>query len=242
MIKLFKALALVSILTPLIGVNAADKGGFSLGSTRIIYDAAQKEASLSVINTAENTPFLAQSWISNINEDAINSASQTAGKPPFVMTPPLYRQDKGKNTLRIIKTVDTLPNDRESAYWVNVKAIPAQKKKAEDANEISFAYVLKIKLFYRPVGLKGNAADAYKALSFMRSEKAITIKNPTPYYVTLNKVVVGGKEIKDVSAMVPPYQQQEYLLPQGVNSSQVEYRSLNDQGGVTSAITKTISQ
>ncbi|MCT7130776.1 fimbria/pilus periplasmic chaperone [Salmonella enterica subsp. enterica serovar Pomona] len=44
-------------------VHAEDKGGFSLGSTRVIYDGSKKEASVTVINSAKNAPFLAQSWV-----------------------------------------------------------------------------------------------------------------------------------------------------------------------------------
>lgn len=242
MMKFLRLFSIISLLIPMAGFSAVEKGGFSLGATRVIYEANKKETTLSVINTAENSPFLAQSWISNISEDAASNGAEPATKPPFVMTPPLYRQDKGKNILRIIKTAGTLPNDRESAFWINVKAIPAQKKKSENANEIAFAYVLKIKMFYRPVSLEGKAVDAYKNLVFTQSDKKLTIKNPTPYYVSLNKISIDGKDVKDVSAMVPPFKQQTYQLPLGASGNQVEYRALNDQGGVTPVIIKTISK
>ena len=44
----------------------------------------------------------------------------------FVITPPLFAmQGKKENTLRIIDaTNNQLPQDRESLFWMNVKAIP----------------------------------------------------------------------------------------------------------------------
>lgn len=237
----FKTLTIGLLLTPVVCLAENDKGGFSLGATRVIYDAGNKDATLTVVNTAENTPFLAQSWISNIEADSEKKDVKAANKPPFVLTPPLYRQDKGKNTLRIVKTGGDLPADRESAFWLNVKAIPAQKKKEENKSELSFAYILKVKMFYRPVGLQGEVKDAYKQLTFSRHGEKLTVKNPTPYHVTLNQVTVAGKPIKDVSAMVTPFGQQDYLIPAGSNGDRVEYRTLNDQGGVTAALTQKLN-
>ncbi|QZY92938.1 molecular chaperone (plasmid) [Pantoea dispersa] len=229
-----KGMILLFTVAPLVANAVDDKGGFSLGSTRVIYNAINKEANITVINSAENAPFLAQSWLSNIDE--VNNKA----KPPFVLTPPLYRQDKGKNTLRIVKTGGDLPKDRESAFWINVKAIPSQSKSNTGKNTISFAYVLKIKMFYRPSDLKGKSSDAYRDLTFSRSGSTLKVNNPTPYYVTLNKISVGGKEIKDVSAMVPPFQSQNYHLDASINGSQVEYRSINDMGGTMPVMKKNI--
>lgn len=229
-----KVLFLFSFVAPLASNAVENKGGFSLGATRVVYNAAEKEANVTVFNSADDAPFLAQSWLSNI--DDVNNKD----KLPFVITPHLYRQDKGKNTLRIFKTNGNLPADRESVYWINVKAIPAGSKADSEKKTISFAYVLKIKMFYRPADIKGKASDAYRELTFSRSSSTLNVTNPTPFYVTLSKVSVGGKEIKDVSAMVPPFQQQTYQLDASTKSSQVEYRAINDMGGLMPVIKKKI--
>ncbi|UVC28086.1 molecular chaperone [Pantoea sp. SOD02] len=212
------------------------KGGFSLGSTRLIFQEKDKAATLTVLNTAKNSPFLAQSWLTNYE------SSQLPAKPPFVITPPLYRQDAGQNTLRIMKTAGELPTDRESAYWFNVKAVPAQAKDAEDSNKLSFAYVLRIKMFYRPDGISGDAQSAYKQLTFAKSGNNLVVTNPTAYYVTFNKVSVDGRDVNDVSMMVPPKGQQNYSLPAGTTGSKVEYRTINDMGGLTPAESKSLAK
>ncbi|WP_413676618.1 molecular chaperone [Pantoea dispersa] len=213
---------------------AEDKGGFSLGATRVIYNENHKEASFTVINTAENVSFLAQSWVSPYKEGVNNT------KPPFIITPPLYRQDVGKNTLRIVRSGGDLPTDRESAFWLNVKAIPSSVKPTEKSNSLSFAYVLRIKLFYRPVGIKGDASNAYKQLTFSRQGDKLIASNPTPYHITLNKVSIGGKEIKDVTAMVPPLSEQSYKLPASGVGSKVIYKAVNDMGGITTEQIKSL--
>lgn len=213
-----------------------NKGGFSLGSTRVIYKEEQKEATITVINSSKNAPFLAQSWMTNLNTDTDKS------KPPFVITPPLYRQDEGKNTLRIMHTGGNLPADRESAYWLNVKAIPAQAKENQNKNMLSFAFVLRVKMFYRPSGLSMPVQNAYKEITFTRDGDKLIANNPTPYHVTFNKVSVGGVDIKDVNAMVPPLGQQSYDLPSKSSSGQVKYITINDMGGVTQEESKSFGK
>ncbi|MRS17794.1 fimbria/pilus periplasmic chaperone [Enterobacteriaceae bacterium RIT692] len=211
-----------------------NKGGFSLGSTRVIFKENEQSATLSVNNSAKDSPFLAQSWLTSYSKDE--------KKPPFIITPPLYRQDFGKNTLRIIKTNDDLPKDRESAFWLNVKAIPAERGDAQNSAKISFAYVLRIKMFYRPSALIGEANNAYKELSFAQKGNKLVVKNTTPYFVTLNKVMVDGVDVENVSDMVPPLSHEEYILPSSKLIKKVEYKSINDMGGLTPGIVKSVAE
>lgn len=212
------------------------KGGFSLGSTRVIFQEKENAATLTVINSAENSPFLAQSWLTNYK------SGQSPVKPPFVITPPLYRQDTGKNTLRIMKVAGDLPKDRETAYWLNVKAVPAQSKDTQDSNKLLFAYILQVKMFYRPDGISGDTQNAYKQLTFAKSGNDLLVSNPTPYYITFNKLSVDGRDVNDVSMMVPPKGQRNYSLPTGITGSKVEYRTVNDMGGLTPAESKTLAK
>ena len=73
----------------------------------------------------------------------------------FVITPPLFSmQGKKENTLRIIDATNgQMPEDWESLFWVNVKAIPAMDKAKTGENYLQFAIVSRIKLLYRPQGL-----------------------------------------------------------------------------------------
>ncbi|EDO5887601.1 molecular chaperone [Salmonella enterica] len=208
--------------------HAEDKGGFSLGSTRVIYDGSKKEATVAVINSAKNAPFLAQSWVTEYAPEKKQPA-----RAPFLVTPPLYRQDEGRNMLRIVRTGGQMPSDRESVFWLNVKAIPAAHENLANKNTLQFAYVLRVKLFYRPVGLSGDASKAGDSLTFSRQGDTLQVRNPSPYYITFNKLSVGGKDVKDVSSqMVPPKGEQHYTLPAGATGHQVTFRVLNDYGGL----------
>lgn len=99
-------------------------GGIALSSTRVIYDGNKKEASLTVNNNNKTEEFLIQSWV----DDASGNK-----KTPFIITPPLFKLDPDKNNiLRIVNITPSLPQDRESVYWVNVKAIPSKSEGSEE--------------------------------------------------------------------------------------------------------------
>lgn len=219
-----------------------DRGGFSLGGTRVIYDGSKREATITVINSAKDAPFLAQSWVDSYvpTGDAKRVSPDSRGKPPFLVTPPLYRQDQGKNMLRIVRVGGQLPTDRESVYWLNVKAIPAVSPLLKGKNTLQFAYVLRIKLFYRPEGITGDAGSAYKNLTFTRKGNILTARNPTPYYITLNTLTVGGAEVKDTTPMVPPLGEQQYTLPASASGGTVKYKALNDHGGILPEMSREV--
>ena len=65
-----------------------------------------------------------------------------------------WRNRKYWNTLRIINATNhQLPGDRESLFWVNVKAIPAMEKDQKNENTLQLAIISRIKMFYRPTHL-----------------------------------------------------------------------------------------
>ncbi|WP_174849059.1 fimbrial biogenesis chaperone [Yersinia artesiana] len=215
-----KSLFFIACLT---GVMQSAQAGVAVGGTRVIYDGAKKEATLSVTNQDKNTPYLIQSWVDNF--EATNN-----NKVPFIITPPLFRLDGGQESnLRILLAGGNLPQDRESVYWLNVKTIPSSKK--GDGNQLFISIKNRIKLFYRPAGLAGNAADAYKALRFARQGKQLQVSNPTAYHVSFHTLKVGSSEIKG-ALMVAPQGTLTVDLPAGATGA-VSWQAINDFGGTS---------
>ena len=103
------------------GFTARAEAGVALGATRVIYPAGQKQVQLAVTNNDEKSTYLIQSWVEN---------ADGAKDGRFVITPPLFvMKPQKENTLRIMYVgPNNLPADRESLYWVNVKAIPSAEK------------------------------------------------------------------------------------------------------------------
>lgn len=216
----FKALFLPLLMTSALA-QAAEVGGVTVGGTRLIYNGGKKEASLNVTNTDTN-PYLIQSWAETQNGGA--------EKAPFIVTPPLFRLDGNQqNLLRIVRTGGNLPEDRESLYWLNVKSIPAGSKK-EGANTLQIAVKTRIKLLYRPQGLKGVPEDVASKLTWTQSGTRLTVTNPTPFVMNFNQVKVGASEVKDVTYVLP-MSQATFNAPTAA-SGQISWKLISDYGGV----------
>lgn len=215
-------LASLPLFSPL--AQAADYGGIALGATRVIYPQGSEQISLSVNNTDSQGVFLIQSWVENA--DSKKSSD-------FVVTPPLFViKPKKENTLRVmyIGQEASLPKDRESLYWMNVKAIPAASKEAQNKNTLQIAVLNRIKLFVRPKGLTMPSADAPAQLRFHQAGSQLTIKNPTPYYVTLVELTEGAAVLP--ATMVPPLGQSSLAVPSTAHG-EITFQTVNDYGANT---------
>ncbi|CAI1222795.1 Chaperone protein fimC precursor [Serratia fonticola] len=206
------------------------QAGVALGATRVIYPAGQKQISLGVSNNNDKDVFLIQSWVENDN-------GQKEGG--FVITPPLFvMQGKKENTLRIIDaTNDGLPKDRESLFWVNVKAIPSLDKNQQKENTLQLAITSRIKLFYRPLNLSIAPEKAPEKLTFIRSANALVINNTTPYFLTVTELNAGTRVLDTV--MVPPMGSATVKLPNDAGRA-ISYRTINDYGALTSVMKVTL--
>lgn len=210
--------------------------GISLGSTRVIYYEKTGAASVRVINTS-SSPFLVQTWVDNFQGSGGWEKPPVLATGSFVTIPPLFRLDKGENSIRINHASGSFPKDRESVFHLKVKTIPSVPKPAEGTNYVQFAFVNAIKMFWRPVGLKGNPDEAYKLLTFRRIGGDIEAVNPTPYHITIKRLKVGGREVHAPDLrMVPPFGSQRWHLPEGASGT-VIYSTVNDFGALTQPLT-----
>jgi P pilus assembly chaperone PapD len=196
-----------------------------LGGTRLIYPEAKKEVSLPLNNTSKKTDFLIQSW----------AESADGEKAPFVVTPPLFRLDHEKRSqLRVTYTGKPLAEDKETLFYMSVKAIPGIDKN-KSGNMLQIALNQKIKLIYRPQVLKDSEAnDAYKNLKFYRQDGSLIVKNPTPFFISFYELKAGGKEIAE-AGMVAPRGETRF---KNAASGKIEWRAINDFGGATPPMTQ----
>ncbi len=204
--------------------------GINLDLTRVILDSQQKSTSIKV-NNFNNKTWLLRSWISEYNSDEKNKS--------FILTPPLYRVSPGESIqLRIDKISQSLPMDKESVFIINVLAIPAIQKDnsttSQDSTKLQLAINNRIKLFYRPHNLnKQNIVDAaFKSLKISKNQNNVQIKNPTPYYITMDDVKINGKKVTSIEDfMVAPYS--TLNIPER-NAISFSFTTINDYGGKSS--------
>lgn len=207
----------------LFGIASNALAGVVVGGTRVVYSSEKREASISVKNPDKSIPYLIQSWVESESGEAVMKA-------PFIMTPPLFRLDVGQeNTLRIVRIDGQLSDSKETVYWLNIKSIPSTEKSEQNTLQISVK--TRIKMFYRPAGLSGNASEAYKLLKFTKSGNQLRVNNPTPYYVSFYSIKIGSSEIED-AGMVAPYSTRDWITPDGVTGS-IRWQAINDYGGIS---------
>ncbi|MEI2265568.1 fimbrial biogenesis chaperone [Erwinia sp. CGal63] len=195
--------------------------------TRVIYPSDAREVSVKLNNTGKR-PVLIQSWI----DDGDAKAKPETLHVPFVLTPPINRVEPEKGqTLRISYNGQPLPADRESVYWLNVLEIPAKNPLLKDENYLQMAFRSRIKLFFRPVVLKGKANEAAKALVWHTQGQQLTAKNPTPYYISLVGIAVNGKQVE--ADMIAPFAKASFTLA-GKAGEKITVTYVNDYGAVVS--------
>ncbi|EDS5739622.1 fimbrial biogenesis chaperone [Lelliottia wanjuensis] len=214
---------------PLIAVSMAygspTVAGIEVGGTRLIFDATKKEGSISVKNPEKETAYLVQSWLDNRDKT-------DTSKIPFVIIPPLFRLDAGEeNQLRVINT-DTVPQDRESLYWLSVKSIAATTKQP---NRLQISVRTRIKMIYRPRSIKG-AEDAYRRLTVSQVNGRVIFSNPTPFYISFFSVKVGNQNLHE-PMMVAPFATYSLNVPKGA-SGKVSWRAINDYGARTEEVSR----
>ncbi|WP_049292239.1 fimbrial biogenesis chaperone [Franconibacter helveticus] len=201
-----------------LGLSAAS-AGVVIGGTRVIYNGNKKESSISV-NNPDPTPYLIQSWV-----EPMDGSNETV---PFIITPPLYRLDKGQQNVERIVLTGALPQDKESLYWLNIKAIPSAPRKD---NTLQIAVKTRIKLIYRPASLKGTVPEELAdKLTWQRTDSQLQVTNPTPAIMNFNEISVGGKKLNDVTYVLPGATAR-FSLPTGVTGGAVTFKIINDYGG-----------
>lgn len=206
-----------------VGYMCPSNAGVALGATRVVYPAGEKQVQLIVSNSDEKSSFLIQSWVENEKGDKDGN---------FIITPPLFTmQGKKENKLRIIDTMNkTLPTDKESIYWINVKAIPSIDKDKLNTNVLQLSIISRIKLLYRPQNLAVSPEMAIKMISFQADRSRLLVKNNSPYYLTIVNLKIGKYPLKGV--MVPPMDSIGVSLPSGAGNK-LSYQTINDYGALT---------
>ncbi|MCU1768914.1 molecular chaperone [Pseudomonas protegens] len=211
--------------------------GIVLEGTRLVYPAEAREVTLKLSNTG-SVALLAQSWI---DEGDANKSPEEI-KVPFLLAPAVSRVEAGGSAiLRVSYSKEPLAKDRESLFWLNVLETPPRRK--QDENVLQFAFRTRIKIFFRPDNLIGNAGMAGEKLKWELSRAGasqvpvIKVFNPTPYYVSFGRmeVAVSGRRIDLKPGMVAPFGYESFPWPASAPSqptkASIEYEVIDDFGG-----------
>ncbi|MDR4898902.1 molecular chaperone [Yersinia kristensenii] len=236
---LMLTVGLLTLNNPIVQAQQTEAKGISFYVIRVIYpQSAKKGVTLTAYNKSDQA-YLMQSWIRPVDpltgDVDITHADQAA--TPFIATPPLQRLEANDElTLRLRRNGQPLPTDRESVFFISMKAIPSQAKsdKPQKTGQMIMTVVSNIKLFYRPEGLvKRAVADVASQLHFRREGNALIAENPTPYWLTFSHLKVGAVALGKpaLRLMVPPKGKQRYALPGNSRlSGNVTWQLIDEDG------------
>ncbi|MBB1201338.1 molecular chaperone [Enterobacteriaceae bacterium 89] len=230
---IIKTVLILVVVNIYLSASSSFASGIQIGRTRIIYDASKKEVSLPLTNKDSNLPWLVQAWTDT-------GANQARG--PFIITPPLFRLDPQKEqSLRITWSGVPLPEDRESLFYMNVRTIPAMDKDADQQNVLRLIYKTRLKLFWRPTGLKGTPVENCQHLRFTLSGNVLTVHNDGDYYSVFDTLSVGTQAVKGID-FVAPHNSLQHPLTGSNRNSAVKWRCISDYGNATQPFSGLLGQ
>lgn len=156
----------------------------SVDRSRLIFNEGDKSVSMEISNNNNESPYLAQVWLEDELENKI--------KGTFTILPPLQRiEPDGKTSIRLqpLPDLSTLPQDRESLYYLNIREIPTKNNKE---NVLTLALQLRLKVFYRPAALKIAHPEGHypgiETVTLKKKDGGYTLVNPTSYYLTFTAI------------------------------------------------------
>jgi len=207
--------------------------GFGINATRLIYPEEANSIATELRNTLNNEPLLVQVGVS--------SKADTRTSAPFLVTPPLFRlEPQSINQVRIAYNGAALPHDRESVFYLHATAIAASKLSEKNQSQVDvqanarFGVGSVIKLFFRPVGLRGSSADAQNNLQFSRETGGLRVINPSSYYISFAGVQVSGSWLpltEPGALMLAPGSSYTWPVKAPLSAgSQVRWQTINDSG------------
>ncbi|MFI8415335.1 molecular chaperone [Serratia sp. NPDC078593] len=210
--------------------------GISFYVLRVIFPEKEKKGVTLTANNKTQNVYLMQSWIQPVDVKTGGVLPHDGQTPmPFIVTPPLQRLDPGDAlTLRIRRTQVALPEDRESVFFISLKAIPLQQGQEQStvSQQLTLTVVSNLKLFYRPKSLEPRAvAEVAHQLRFRREGQRLIAENPTPYWLTFSRLKIGNDLLDKarLRVMVPPKGQQAYVLPDQA-AGEVSWQLIDEDG------------
>ncbi|MEG5545487.1 molecular chaperone [Enterobacter asburiae] len=211
------------LLSALLLTAVTAHAGVIINGTRLVYQGEKKESSIGISNP-DDIDYLVQS--------GVDTGLKKGGKAPFLITPPLFRLNaKEDNVLRVVRTGGNMPEDRESLYWLNIKAIPSSRHE-EGVNTLQIAINTRIKLLYRPASIKGKPEEVADKLEWHREGNDLVVNNPTPFYMNFQSVTLNGQKVAKATWAVPETSTR-FALPANMNGNTVSWSVINDYGSIS---------
>ena len=199
--------------------------------TRVVFSSGSIAESLSLVNS-EKEPVVVQVWTDNgdptVNPDKVHT--------PIVINPPVFKMKPAeiRNIRLLLVSAGSLPQDRESVFWLNIYQIPPSTEAQHKGDKrVVLPLKIRMKVFVRPEKIgELKESDAQKLQFSIRegaNGKKLMIQNPTPWHLTISTLKYGNTELSGV--MVEPFSKQFMEIPKDQSiKNEIMYEVINDDG------------
>lgn len=219
-------------------VRESSAEGISLSALRVVYPSDRTAVTVT-INNSTKQDYLIQSLVRMVD---FGTGMPSDNLAPFIVTPPLVRLNgDNKMPVKVIYDGQGLPNDRESVFYIGIKAIPSLSEGKLTDNELNIGLMYFVKLFYRPKKInKANFLSISSSQRFKFNDpKSVMVINPTPYYITFSELAVDDVRVseRELHKMVPPSGSQIYQVSnlsfKNRNKHEITWQIIDDTGRFT---------
>ena len=192
----------------IISTSVLANGGVQLDRTRVLMLDGKTKANYGVINN-HKTPVLASSIITDIDGKASTK---------LTVSPPIFQIKPGKSHQGAIMVLESLPQDRETAFWLVVKTVGVSTGKNSEQSTLQMAIGQRIKVFYRPKGINEDTVIAADKLKWSLTNKGVKVENASKLVMSIADIKLGDK-VFEVSDMVLPMSSKEWAINLPKNGS-----------------------
>ncbi|PWW07087.1 fimbria/pilus periplasmic chaperone [Mangrovibacter plantisponsor] len=224
---LFRVVIVIFYLFSLFVYKSAMATVVMTGS-RIIYHSQDKSVDIQLRNR-DNFPYVIQAWLDNGD----TNSTPTTGKAPFMVTPPSFRIAANAGQVLRLSYIgsQSLPQDRESIFYFNFLQIPPSNLGDAQKNKLLLMIKNRMKVFYRPSAISANPKKISEMIEVTSAKDGITIKNNSPFYLSLLDVYFNDSRAKGKAPMIAPMSTADIPVSgNGSHTGKVKLTYLNDFG------------
>ena len=185
--------------------------------TRVVIEGGKTEESLGVLNYLKHPVLVQTSFFTSNNEKS----------SAFLASPPLYRLDAQRSNRIRIHQVESLPEDIESVFWIQVTFIPTTSSNAQQ--KMGLGYGQRIKLFYRPKNLQGDCRYVADQLKWDYQNGILFVQNPTKLSISMVRLDINGQSIN--TQMLMPNSKFQWKLPTK-QLQKFSFKYIDEYGGL----------
>lgn len=205
-----------------------------LDQNRVVFPASDSPVAMVKVDNPTKTDFLIQTWIEDKNG---KQQEDLFVDPPLAKIKALH-----KVALRITAINSALAQQsEEQLYWLNVKEIPKLDANSTGAR-LAIVMRTRVKILYRPKSLDKEMGKQYEKLTWKHSASGLIVHNPTPYYITFNKVWLGDNSANTLALdMIAPHSDLSVKKDLATTAQIVRFNIIDDFGDNTDTATAKIN-